>query len=154
MRSLRHTCFACAWPALLLAGASTAAGQSPRAEEADDSIPASLRPAAPVSLFEPVWPPRHLPGDGSLRRYPLLEAEGPDRSSSFMTGLMATALTRAACGPNQVCRFYLEDAYEREMGDVPKRAERLGNLLGRALLPEFRKWGLSVGSYWWPDDRR
>lgn len=130
---------------------SPAAAQE-RASEAGspaDSAWLLLRPDARLSPFPWLYLPPD-PDPGRLRWYPLVGEAGSDRSSSFMTGLMASAVSRAACGPNRVCRFYLEDAYEKEYGQIPRRAGWLGGLLGRALLPEFDRWGLNVGSAWWP----
>jgi hypothetical protein len=127
-------------------GSTAAQGSGPVA----DSAWAALRAEAQVSLFRRL----HVPPDPDpdvLRWYPLLRYGGPERSGAFVPGVMASALSRAACGPNRVCRFYLESAYQREYGLIPERASWLGGLLGRALLPEIERRGLSLGSAWWPE---
>lgn len=121
-----------------------ATGSSP------DSSWAALRPPVQVSLFRQLYPAPD-PEPDVLRWHPLLRRRGPERPAPFVGGLMASALSRAACGPNRVCRFYLQDAYQREYGLIPRRAGWLGELLGRALVPELERLGVSLGSSWWPE---
>lgn len=148
------SCCAAALPLALCLTPTAAAAQAreSRGKAPADSMWLLLRPDSQISLFGRLYvPPDADPG--RLSWYPLARELGPHRSSSFMTGLMASAVSRAACGPNRVCRFYLEDAYQKEYGRIPERAGWLGGLLGRALLPEFDRWGLNIGSDWWPEIR-
>lgn len=121
-----------------------------RKNASSDSTWTAFRAEAQVSLFRGLYVPPD-PDPDVLRWYPLLRYRGPERSAPFVPGLMASALSRAACGPNRVCRFYLENAYQREYGLIPDRASWLGGLLGRALVPELERRGLSLGSSWWPE---
>ncbi len=140
--------------ALLLA-AGAAVGQEPApAAGLPDSAWRALRPSAQASLFQPLPSPSALPPGPSLYGSPLLVEGGPNGSSTFWGGLAAVALSRAACGPNRVCRFYMEGLYRREYGQISGRADWLGSLLGRALLPEFRRRGLELGAPWWREVRR